>query len=96
MSIVTLEDAKAHLNITTGDDDAVISEKIDAAEAFIDRWIDPKFADMTDVPADLKEAIRQLVGHLYENREASLVGVSAEELPLGFWDIITQNREWSF
>lgn len=98
MSIITVADAKAHLNITTDADDALIEGKIEAAEAFIDGWlpVDGKLADMTTVPADLKEAIRQLVGHLYENREASLVGISAEELPLGFWDILAQHRAYSF
>lgn len=98
MSIITVEDAKAHLNITTDADDALLEGKIEAAEAFIDGWlpVDGKLADMPTVPGDLKEAIRQLVGHLYENREASLVGISAEELPLGFWDVVSQHRAWSF
>lgn len=97
MSIITVADAKAHLNITTDTDDALLEGKIEAAEAFIDGWlpVGGKLADIT-VPGDLKEAIRQLVGHLYENREATLVGISAEELPLGFWDVVSQYREWSF
>ena len=96
--IITLEDAKAHLKVTIADDDALITGKIEAAEAFIDRWLpeDGKLANMAPVPGDLKEAIRQLVGHLYENREATLVGISADELPLGFWDILNQYRAWTF
>lgn len=98
MSIITVADIRQHLNITTDADDTLIAGKIEAAEAFIDGWlpVDGKLADMTTVPGDLKEAIRQLVGHLYENREATLVGISAEELPLGFWDVVSQYREWSF
>ncbi|MEO9337210.1 head-tail connector protein [Mesorhizobium sp. SB112] len=96
MSVITLDDAKAHLNIITDADDALIIAKIEAAEAYVDRWLETKLADMTPVPADLKEAIRQLVGHFYENREASLVGISADELPLGFREIIDQHRAWSF
>ncbi|MEO9340469.1 head-tail connector protein [Mesorhizobium sp. SB112] len=96
MSVITLDDAKTHLNITTDADDALIITKIEAAEAYVDRWLETKLADMTPVPADLKEAIRQLVGHFYENREASLVGISADELPLGFREIIDQHRAWSF
>lgn len=34
------------------------------------------------VPAPIKAAILLIVGHLYENREASTVGVSAELLPM--------------
>jgi len=37
----------------------------------------------TDVPAKTVAAIKLLVAHLYENREASLVGVAASELPMG-------------
>lgn len=51
---------------------------------------------MTEVPADLKEAVRLLTGHFYENREGSIVGVSAEEIPFGIWDLINPHREWSF
>jgi uncharacterized phiE125 gp8 family phage protein len=39
------------------------------------------------IPSDVDEPIRQamllLIGHWYENREASIVGTSAVELPLG-------------
>jgi uncharacterized phiE125 gp8 family phage protein len=35
-----------------------------------------------DVPAAIRAAILLLVGHWYENREASVVGVSVAELPL--------------
>ena len=98
MSIISVEDAKAHLNITGNADDVLLAGKIEAAEAWIDRWLpeDGKLADMDPVPGDLKEAIRQLVGHLYENREATLVGITAEEVPFGVWDILNQHRAWSF
>ncbi|WP_024587626.1 head-tail connector protein [Aliihoeflea sp. 2WW] len=96
MTIVTVATAKAHLNITDDADDTLIAGKIAAAEAYVDRWLDVKLADMNAVPADLREAILQLVGHLYENREAMLIGISAEELPLGFREIIDQHRAWGF
>lgn len=96
MTIITVEDAKGHLHVSTDADDTLIAGKIAAAEAYVDRWLDVNLADMNPVPADLKEAILQLVGHLYENREATLIGISAEELPLGFREIIDQHRAWSF
>lgn len=98
MSIINLEDAKAHLNVTLADDDTLITSKIEAAEAWIDHWLpeDGKLADMTTVPADLKQAVLMLVGHFYKSREASLVGVSAEEVPFGVWDTLNQYRAWSF
>lgn len=96
MTIITVADAKAHLNITTDADDTLIAGKIETAEAWIDRWLAEPFADMAEVPADLKEAVRLLVGHLYENREASIVGITAEEIPFGVWDLIGPHRAYSF
>lgn len=90
--------AKAHLNMDAVDsaDDWILFDKIEAAEAWIDRWLPEPMADMESVPADLKQAVLMLVAHFYENREATLVGVSAEEIPFGVWDIINQHRAWSF
>lgn len=96
MPILTVDDLKAHLNITGNADDALIAQKIDVAEAWISRWLEITLAEMEEVPADLKEAVRLLVAHLYENREATLVGISADELPLGLWDILNQHRAWGF
>ncbi|WP_276118386.1 head-tail connector protein [Pararhizobium qamdonense] len=96
MSVITVEDVKRHLNVVGTDDDLLIADKIAAAEAFIGRWTLTPLAAMTEVPADLKEAVRLLTGHFYENREASIVGVSAEEIPFGLWDLINPHREYSF
>ena len=53
-------------------------------------------AAATDVPDPIQEAIKQLAAHFYENREATLVGVSAQELPLGVADLINPYRAWCF
>ena len=42
------------------------------------------------VPRSIKDAIRLLVGHRYENREAVLVGASAMPVPEAFEHLITQ------
>lgn len=47
-------------------------------------------------PAPVAEAVRLLASHLFENREASLVGVTAKELPFGFTDLLSSYRAWSF
>lgn len=100
MTILTVADAKAHLNLTTDTDDALIGDKIAAAEAWIAAYIG---ADLEDeevfedgLPEPLKEAIRQLVAHFFENREASLVGVNAQELPFGLCDLLMPYRNWCF
>jgi hypothetical protein len=96
MSVVTVEAQKLHMNVVDDHDDAVIADLIDAAEAWVDRWLPEPMAQMTEVPADLKHAVKMLAAHLYENREATLVGITAEDLPLGVWDIINQHRAWAF
>lgn len=37
----------------------------------------------TDVPPAILHAARLMIGHFYENREESIVGVTAQSLPLG-------------
>jgi len=96
--ITSLDVAKAHLNVTGTADDALITSKIEAAEEWLDRWLPEgeKLADRDPVPADLKQAVLMIVGHWYENREAYLVGITAEEVPLGIWSIVNQHRAWAF
>lgn len=100
MSIVTVEDAKAHMNVTIADDDTLIGGKIDAAEAWIGRFIGVALDDAETfpdgTPDPLKEAVRQLVAHLYENREATLVGITMTDVSPGLFDLIAPYREWAF
>lgn len=110
MSVVLLADAKAQLNVTFTTDDTLIQAKIDAAEDWISRfyvgavgrpYCDPNSPSTlawppNPVPPALIEAIKLLVAHLYENREASLVGITSGELPFGLMDLITPYRQWAF
>lgn len=41
-----------------------------------------------DVPKRIRQAVRWLVGHVYENREATSAGVKVEELPFGVRSIV--------
>lgn len=49
-------------------------------------------AGYTDIPDALKAAIMLTVGHLFENREAVIVGTSAQELPLGIETLVAVHR----
>ena len=92
---VSLENLKAHLNITTDDDDDLLQDKIDAASEWIAKYTGiPE--DGPDTPAPFDEATRQLAAHLFENREATLVGVTAQALPFGLLDLLNPYREWAF
>jgi uncharacterized phage protein (predicted DNA packaging) len=94
--VIDVADIKAHLNVTTSADDALLTGKIAVAEAWIEQFTGEAFADYETIPEPLKEAVRQLASHLYENREASLIGVTAQELPFGVLDLLTPYRAWAF
>lgn len=99
MAAVSTEEALEHLNLDSGET-SVIERKIVAAQAHIEKLLGYTFAEQFEgeenTPEDLKEAVLHLVGHWYENREATLVGVTAQELPFSVWQIIAENRAWSF
>ena len=74
MSILTLDDAKAHARVTISDDDTLIQSLIDAAEAHLSNYLG--VADLTTLipsggvyPPELLLAEKQLVGFWYDNRE---------------------------
>lgn len=87
-----LEAFKIHMNITDDADDAILGQKLDVALAWVGKIVGGPVAD-TD-PAPIHEAARMLAAHLYESREATLVGVSAQELPFGVLDMLGPYRCW--
>ncbi|MCD2185223.1 head-tail connector protein [Rhizobium sp. GN54] len=96
MSVIDLAAAKAHLSITDDTDDALIEAKIAAAENHVASYLGKPLSEFDPMPAAIPEAILQLVGHLYENREATLVGVTIVDAALGFFDLLAPHREWIF
>jgi len=46
-------------------------------------------------PSAVIAAMKLIIGHLYENREQSIVGVSVTELPLGVKALLDTKRIWS-
>lgn len=97
MTILTYRDLEDHLNLSNGSDsEFFLADKIAAAEAHIDSYLETPLAEHDPVPEPLKEAVRMLAGHLYENREATLVGITAQELPFGLFGLIAPYRKWCF
>lgn len=100
--IITLDDVKLQLNQTLDVDDALITRKIAAAQDHIEQILGFKIeatygGDGQDpIPPALVEAVAQLAAHWYENREAVLIGLSAQHLPIGMMDILNSFRKWSW
>lgn len=95
MAAVSLDNLKAHLNVTISDDDALLTDKLAAATAWVSAYTASDCtADTT--PAPVNEAILLLTASLYENREATLIGVSAQCLPFGFLDLLSNYRAFAF
>lgn len=93
--MISLDDVKAHLNITTDLDDALLTEKLAAAADWVAKYTGIP-ADSANIPPSVNEAVRQLTAHLYECREATLVGITAQQLPFGFLDLLANERQWVF
>lgn len=55
---------------------------------------DAGYGDAADVPEEAKHAIRLLVGHWYENREAAIVGTISKEVEFSYSSFI-QQLEWT-
>lgn len=50
------------------------------------------YGTASDVPQNIAQAARLLIGHWYENREGVVVGTSASQLPEGVDDLIGLSR----
>lgn len=91
---------KAHCNVTGETDDAVLTRLLSAATAHTVRQLGFAIDDATEfpdgTPADVEQAVLMLAAHWYENREASLVGVTAQSVPLGYAEIIAEHRHYTF
>lgn len=105
MAIVTVDVLKEQLNFSADlgtADDALIARKIAAAQNHIERLLGFKIEDtyggpdQDPVPPALVEAVCELAAHWFENREASVVGVSASDIPFGVWEIVAEYRNYSF
>jgi hypothetical protein len=97
MAWITLDDLKAHINVAVASDDALLADKLAAATAWVAGYTGTDVdADPDTIDEPMKEAVRQLAAWLYENREAALAGVSAEQLPFGFLDLLSGYRAWAF
>lgn len=91
---------KEHCNVSGADDDAVLTRLLTAATRNVERVLGYLIDDVAQfpdgTPEDVEQAVYMLAAHWYENREASIVGVSAMPLPMGVSDILDNYRTFTF
>jgi uncharacterized phiE125 gp8 family phage protein len=66
-------------------------ETLEAANVVKVRYV----AGSATPPSAVLAAMKLIIGHLYENREQSIIGVSVTELPLGVKALLDTKRIWS-
>ncbi len=94
---LSLNDLKAQLNITANTDDGLLTRLLAVATKQVERQLGFTLASMEGgAPADLEHAVYLLAAHHYENREATLVGVTAQVLPFGVEAIVAEYRNYTF
>lgn len=94
---LSLSDLKAHCNITANTDDALLTRLLAVATKHVERLLGFTLESMEGgAPADLEHAVYMLAREFYENREASLVGVTAQAVPFGVQDIVNEYRNYTF
>ena len=100
--VVTVRELKEHLGLDLDStvDDAMIADKIAAAQAHIEAYTDGKLEDLTvypdACPAPLKEAVKQLAGHWFDHRGPVSDAERLYPVPDSLWDMITPYRSWGF
>ena len=86
-----LQAFKAHMNITDDADDVALKQALETATAWVECAIG---GTIEPEPAPVARAARMLAGHLFEHREATISGVTTQELPFGVWDLLEPYRRW--
>lgn len=90
-------DLRAHLHVDDCPEENVQLNRMQlAAEGWIEAYVGKPLAEFDPLPAAIRMAVLMLAGHFYENREASLVGVTAGEVPFGVRDLVAPYRAWEF
>lgn len=97
MSQISVADMKPHLNVAADDaeSDGIIGNYIEAAEDMVAKYVrrDLNAEFPAGWPAAILQAVRLLVAHYYENREAVTAGPKASVLPFGVEALLAAERD---
>jgi hypothetical protein len=97
---LSVSDLRKQLNLTGACETTLLTRLLAAATAHVERLLGFRLDDEDELPdgppADLELAVLQLAADWYENREASLVGASAQTIPIGVAQIVNEYRRYTF
>ena len=91
MSRTPLALLKQQLRLDTAEEDALLQHKIDCAEQWISNHVGAPLPD--PAPATIIEAALLLASFWFEQREAALLGTSAQPIPFGVHGLLESYRE---
>lgn len=102
---LTLAQAKQYLRVDDDTEDWLIGVQITAAREFAEKYENRLLVARTAtdvagtdyfVPSETeKAAMLMFIGHLYEHREAVIIGATAIEMPLGATRLLDLYRVYS-
>lgn len=100
-NVVTLADAKKHLNLESDftADDAYITSLIEVAEQAVEAHVNVAFEQLAEdgggtLPAPVRQAVLLMVGNLYQHREV-MGSVNELELPRAYDYLIDLYRNYN-
>ena len=88
---ISVAELKAQLNLDS-EDDALLSLKIEAAEAYSASYTGNPIPD--PAPAAIRQAVLMLAAYWYEAREAVTMGGTPYAVPFGVHDLMQAHRAW--
>ncbi|MCB1334949.1 MAG: head-tail connector protein [Roseivivax sp.] len=91
MPVTSLALLKQHMALDHDLDDALLSHKLDAAEAWAALFTGTAIPD--PAPAPITEAVLQLAAFWYANREAVAMGITSAPVPFGVHALLSPYKE---
>jgi len=93
MPAISVEELKSQLNIEHDQDDALLTSKLAAAEAYVASYIGEPIPN--PCPAAIKQAVLMLAAFWYAVREAATIGGNAYAIPFGVHDLLQPHKAWT-
>lgn len=89
-----LEFVKNYLRVDYDFDDNLINMMIFSSQSYIQGFLNQKFTDFEEVPAEFTIAALTLISQWYEKRAIQSEGAASNELKHSFGDLLSQYRNF--